>query len=161
MRTSSTFTSIMCNYKDPSTSVLYKVSEIATPTTTVTNKFPALIQTFALSQGSTGMGYSTTYTITFTPYNSISSSGSLKLTWPSIVTMYSNVSSTITTGSSFTTAHTVSTTTREIIYKNIFPSNYVGKVTIQLSPVINSRVPTTGSFLITTYDDANQQFQID
>jgi len=111
-RPTGTFSSIQCNVKDSSSSVTYKVSALSSSSVTVTNTSPANILKYTVAQNTTDLYVPATYTFTFTPTNKISSTGSILITWPSIVSIYSNVTSTITTSASYTSAHTVTTSTR-------------------------------------------------
>ncbi len=97
------------------------------------------------------------YTIKFTPFNKISSStGSMVLNWPTSVTIYSNVTVTVTTTNTVTTYSSLSTSSRQIIWKGIFSSGFTSEVTIMLNPVQTPISATDRSgFYIYTYDDAD------
>lgn len=62
----------------------YLVSQLksATPVASVTNTIPAQIKTYNLYQESFLSLDNKTYTIVFTPVTSLSSTGSIKLTYP-------------------------------------------------------------------------------
>lgn len=77
------------------------------PTNTILTTLPANILTYKLTQNTTVLNTLALYTITFTPTNRISATGSVKITWPSQVKLFANVTSTITTNKAYTTAHTI------------------------------------------------------
>lgn len=102
----------------------YDIQHLTNNLPTVRTTTAAFVQTYSLTQNSIELDKPALYTIKFTPFNRISSTGSVKLKWPSSVTIYSNVSVTIRTSKSYTTYSSLDTKTREIVWKNIFSSTF-------------------------------------
>lgn len=83
----------------------------------------ANILTYSLYQDNLDAGATATYRITFTPSNAISSDGSIVVIWPSQVTIYSNVSCSVTTtNKKYTDKCTISTAKRTITILDVFSS---------------------------------------
>ena len=102
----------------------YLVSQLKSSTSvaSVTNTIPAQIKTYNLYQESFLSLENKTYTIVFTPVTSLSSTGSIKLTYPPQISMLEGVATKciITTNQVLAANCLTDVSSRTIIIKNAF-----------------------------------------
>lgn len=123
----------------------------------ITNSVPADLEIYSIKQSTLENSALATYTISFTPINPMSATGSIQITYPSKVTMVEGSSTpckVITEFGEYTDKCTVSAVTRLITAKGVFADNvgYKGPITITLDKVKNpANNKVVNGFVIQTY----------
>lgn len=113
------------------------VASVSGDPTTVTNRSPATLTNYFISQDSLKHSALTSYQINFSPVNALPSTASILITYPSSITMIngaSTVCQVTTNDGKFLTNCVVNPSSRSIVIKNVFTNSpeYSGPISITL-----------------------------